>query len=122
LFFKAGDYEKAIDWILKYIRKFDRDFQARRLLGECYEKLRFHDVALDSYKQSLQIKPNQVNTYHQLVKVVEFMELVIKVFASVFVFIKYVSCMNHFALCLLNYSNTEWFCLHPFVRLGQHDG
>jgi len=30
--------------------------------------------------------------------------------------------MDHYALCLLYYTNTEQSCLQFFVRLGHHDG
>nr|CAB3265551.1 RANBP2-like and GRIP domain-containing protein 5/6 [Phallusia mammillata] len=59
LWHEAGDYQNASQWITKYLRAYDRDPQAHRLLGECYEKLSEYELALKCYKQSLHIKPYQ---------------------------------------------------------------
>uniref|UniRef100_H2XM76 RanBD1 domain-containing protein n=1 Tax=Ciona intestinalis TaxID=7719 RepID=H2XM76_CIOIN len=59
LWYKAGDYNSAAQWIVKYLKTFDRDTSAHKLLGDCYEKLSEIEAALSCFKRSLQIKPNQ---------------------------------------------------------------
>ncbi|XP_076811895.1 E3 SUMO-protein ligase RanBP2-like isoform X2 [Clavelina lepadiformis] len=65
---QSGQYQDAIEWIVKYLKKYDRDAAAYRLLGDCYEKLLEYEAAMRSYKQSLQVKPNQ---YDLVLHVVE---------------------------------------------------
>lgn len=56
----VGEYEKAAQWITRYLTVYDKDARGHKMLGEVYERLEKTDRALNCYKNSLRVKQDQV--------------------------------------------------------------
>lgn len=58
-YFKIGEYPSAETWLLSYLDVRSEHPPALRLLGQCYERQKKPEKALQYYQRSLQIDPKQ---------------------------------------------------------------
>lgn len=59
LYFKVGDYQSAQNWVSLFLEVRNTNAAAHKFLGQCYEKLKKPDRALQAYQRSLQLDPKQ---------------------------------------------------------------
>lgn len=59
MYFKITEYELAKQFASAYLTENENSPEARRLLGNCYDKLGNKEKALNEYQKSLATTPNQ---------------------------------------------------------------
>lgn len=59
LYFKVGDYQSAQNWVSLFLEVRNTNAGAHTFLGQCYEKLKKPERALQAYQRSLQLDPKQ---------------------------------------------------------------
>lgn len=59
LYYNIGEYNKALEYIQRYIQSDDTKASAYKLLGQCYEKLKRPDKQLAAYQRSLELDKKQ---------------------------------------------------------------
>ncbi|XP_063709073.1 E3 SUMO-protein ligase RanBP2-like [Culicoides brevitarsis] len=68
LYFKVGDYQSAQNWVSLYLEVRPSNAGAHKLLGQCYEKLKKPERALQAYQRSLQLEPKQTGLITEVCK------------------------------------------------------
>lgn len=53
------DYQSALNWVSNFLEVRESNSGAHRLLGQCFEKLKKPERALQAYQRSLQLDPKQ---------------------------------------------------------------
>lgn len=61
LYFNVGDYEHAVRYVNSYLSVKPKSPEGHNLLGKALEKLGRKQSALEAYRTSLQLDPNQNN-------------------------------------------------------------
>ncbi|XP_067615934.1 E3 SUMO-protein ligase RanBP2 [Eurosta solidaginis] len=59
LYFKINEYSSAEQYICSYLSVKEDNDQAHKLLGQCYQRLKKLDKALQAFQRSLQLNPKQ---------------------------------------------------------------
>ncbi len=62
----SGDYEKAIPYFQKAVKKNPNNAESHFMMGYCYDELQRYNEAIDEYKQAIRIKPNYAEAHHNL--------------------------------------------------------
>jgi tetratricopeptide (TPR) repeat protein len=62
----SGDYEKAIPYFQKAVKKNPNDADSHFLMGYCYGELQRYNEAIDEYKQAIRIKPDDAEAHNNL--------------------------------------------------------
>lgn len=59
LYFKINEFSSAEQYLCSYLNVKEDNDQAHKLLGQCYQRLKKSDKALQSFQRSLQLNPKQ---------------------------------------------------------------
>lgn len=61
MYFKIGEYNSALNWFSSFLEVQESHADAHKMLGQCYERLKKSERALQAYQRSLQLDPKQSN-------------------------------------------------------------
>lgn len=77
-YFKVGEYTSALNWVTRFVEVRENSAPALKLAGQCYEKQKQFDRALQFYQRSLQADPKQSELIDNGKKFIFFLLILLK--------------------------------------------